>query len=211
MTTDDGLPDDLTTPEASAVVRRQEMIKELKDDISRGLYSNRHLRTKYGKHFDADELRLIVDGLIQTIASENVIDIRMEIIGYLLSSDDFQDTLYRMMKQEAAAGRTRNVVEIIKLIKDLKNDRLQFIEEIGIPIALYQEGKKISDPQKVNLSALLEAGQRTLEHARLKDSGEYAGKLANGREGDVAGELEGKQIPVHSAGNVSGQTAPSVS
>ena len=200
---DDGLPDDLTTPEASALVRQQEMVKSLRDDIARGLYSRRHLRQKYGKYFDDKEMDILVQGLIDQIAHENVIDIRMEIMGYLLSSDEFQRTLYTMMVKEEAAGRTRNVVEIVKLLHLLKNDRLEFIKEIGIPIALYQEGQKIDRPEQVDLSAMLAAGQKALEDARRDNTREFAGKLADGREGTTAGDLEAEQVSVHPAGDVS--------
>jgi len=208
MTGSDGFPDDLTTPEAAQMVAQHEMVKCIKDDISRGLYSRRHLRQKYGKYFDEQEMDVLVDGLITMIAHEDTIDIRMEIMGYLLSSTEFQATLYGMMKMEEAAGRTRNVVEIVKLLSSLKNDRLEFIREIGIPIAMYQEGKQVARPEKVDLSAMLEAGQKVLSDARRNDAQEFAGKRSNGSEGDASGDLGGEQVSVHPAGDVPALPTP---
>ena len=199
MTGSDGFPDDLTTPEAAQMVAQHEMVKCIKDDISRGLYSRRHLKEKYGKYFDREEMNVLIDGLITMIAHEDVIDIRMEIMGFLMSSTEFQATLYTMMKKEEAAGRTRNVVEIVKLLSSLKNDRLEFIKEIGIPLALYQEGKQVARPEKIDLSAMLEAGQKALNDARRSDSGQFAGKRAHGSEVDVNGDLEGEQVSIHPA------------
>jgi hypothetical protein len=164
--------------------------KDIARDLLRGHYSVRFLKDKYPK-YGADEIKRIVKEIYDEIASLEIIDLRIEMLGYLASSTDFQVSLYDMLE---AARDPKMRLEIIKLLNQLKLERLQFIERIGM--TLQNTGEAPQD-----LKGLVNADYKHLEQRRDVP----AGRLSTGN-GDGGGPAEGtveeQQVTVCAAGVV---------
>jgi hypothetical protein len=120
------------TAEQHQIVSEAILRRELKEQLLRGMYSNTFLLERFFGRATPDDLKRLIAECIKQLGEEEPLDVRAEIIGYLGSVTNFKNTLYEMLPRMSNPLDTKNKLETIKLIHLLDNDRLAFIDRLGL-------------------------------------------------------------------------------
>lgn len=150
--------------------QRQERKRNLKKDIQRGFYQYAKLKQKYcnstDESFTVAELDSILEEVMIEIEEECIIDPKLEVHAYLTSIADLQESVESMAMDAIERGQTRNAIDLIKLLKEFKNDRIAFIKEIGYALRDQNNntgGDGAGLPEGVSVQSLLAQAKEARE------------------------------------------------
>jgi hypothetical protein len=139
-----------TSSEQHAIVSAAILKRELKEQLLRGMYSMSFLSDRFFGRATKAELKQLVADTIQELAQEEVLDVKAEVLGYMGSISAFKATLWDMLGMMTSPLDTKNKLETIKLIHTLDNDRLMFIDKIGLLPRTQQEEESEPDMRELD-------------------------------------------------------------
>jgi len=182
------LTDDQLSPDSEAL-REAYIVRLMVEDLSRGMYSVGRIREKYlgeGKYKPYDwmtpeKLAELLQRATDKLVTNNPLDVRFEIVGYLSSNLGLLSSLYDMLDTSIETGKIRTSVEITRTLNQLKKERLEFIRDMGQKLAEQaQDPSKpsILPPGAVAVTDLLAEGAKILERTSVPDH--ITGVLASG-------------------------------
>jgi len=144
-----------TVKEASIILQEKHLKAQLKQDVQRGFYQLEYLFDKYVSAedfieiFDRRTVARLLNEVLEEVQTANAIDIPMEISSYLVSNMKMQETLFEMLdeaiKWPNQKAPRKEQMDIVKEIRNLKNDRIEFMVRVGMPL---QKSLPEGDPAK---------------------------------------------------------------
>jgi len=181
-------PDDTAHPIA---LRVHHIEAQVVRSIRQGVYSRMALIDEHCDDlYTPDDLDKTIARAYEDLTTNEVIDPRIEVLGYLVSSADLQSTIYEMMESERCLGKTKNVIELMRLLKTFKDDRIKFLRELNIiKPTTASDNNNDAQAEPVDLKKMLEA--------------QIAITVEFGSEEYTPGVVEEEQSTVHTTGNIS--------
>ena len=169
-----------TAKEASILLQEKHLKTQLKQDVQRGFYQLDYLFDKYVdtrefiEIFNRETVTRLLNEVLEEVQTANAIDIPMEISSYLVSNMKMQETLFEMLDESLLypnpKAPRKEQMDIVKEIRNLKNDRIEFMVRVGMPL---QKSLPEGDPAKtatgINLTELTKKGTELLQLEATSD------------------------------------------